>query len=280
MKHLRACFIVLSYSTFGLIACSPSGSPEAIKGTTGHVRAVTEAVDDAALRAADGDPGNWLTYGRNYAEDRYSALTQINKANIADLGLAWTIDLGTKRGIQATPLVVDGIMFVTGPWSVVYAIDVRRGQLIWTFDPGVPRELAPIFCCGVVNRGPALYKGNIFVGTLDGRLVSIDAANGSLNWETRTVPEGGNYSITGAPRIANGNVLIGNAGAEMNVRGYVSAYDAETGELSWRFYTVPGDPNKPHEHPDLAAAPRPGPVNGGNREGVARPGTRSCSIRS
>ncbi len=254
MKHLRACFIVLSYSTVGLIACSPSGSPEAIKGTTEHIRAVTEAVDDAALRGADDDPGNWLTYGRNYAEDRYSALTQINKESVGDLGLAWTIDLGSKRGIQATPLVVDGIMFLTGPWSVVYAVDARKGQLIWTFDPEVPRELAPIFCCGVVNRGPALYKGNIFIGTLDGRLVSIDAADGSLNWETRTVPEGGNYSITGAPRIANGKVLIGNAGAEMNVRGYVSAYGAETGELSWRFYTVPGDPKKPHEHPDLAAA--------------------------
>ncbi len=236
---------------------SQSQAPEAAdyqKGTPEHIRQVTAAIDADALRNADENQGDWLTYGRNYQEDRYSELDQISKDNLDQLGLAWTIDLGTKRGIQATPLVVDGIMFLSGPWSVVYAVDVRKGELIWTYDPQVDRDRAPIFCCGVVNRGLAIYKGAIFIGTLDGRLVSIDAATGTKNWESLTIDLESDLSITGAPRIADGKVLIGNGGSEYTARGYVSAYDAETGELAWRFYTVPGNPAEPFEHPDLEDA--------------------------
>lgn len=212
-------------------------------------------VDDARLRAADETPGDWLSYGRNYSEDRYSPLDQITKENLSELGLAWTLELTSTRGVQATPLVVNGIMYFTGPWSVVYAVDARTGTQIWTFDPEVPRVKAIDLCCGVVNRGLALYKGAVFVGTLDGRLISIDAATGEQNWSVMTVPDGGNYTITGAPRIANGKVLIGNGGAEYaNVRGFVTAYDAATGDQVWRFYTVPGDPSQPFEQPELEMA--------------------------
>ena len=236
-----------------LTACQPStSSAPAEPGSLEHIRNVTEAIDDNALKAADSNQGDWLSYGRNYSEDRYSKLDQITKDNLGELGLAWSVELPSTRGVQATPLVVDGIMYFTGPWSVVYAMDARKGEIIWTFDPEVPRAKAGDMCCGVVNRGVALYKGAVFVGTMDGRMISIDAATGEENWSVMTVPEDGNYSITGAPRIANGKVIIGNAGAELAyVRGYVTAYDTETGERAWRFYTTPGDPSLPFEAPEL-----------------------------
>lgn len=246
-------FSILAFTTILLWQCQ-TAEPTYEKGSLEHIRQVTSQIDDAALADANANQGDWLSYGRNYQEDRYSELEQISKETIKDLGLAWTIDLDTKRGIQSTPIVVDGIMFFSGPWSVVYAVDVRKGELIWEYDPKVPRGKAVELCCGVVNRGVTLYKGDIFFGTLDGRLVSIDAADASLNWEVMTVPTDKKYSITGAPRIVKGNVLIGNGGAEMDARGFVSAYNAENGERAWRFYTVPGNPNNPFEHPDLEEA--------------------------
>lgn len=239
-----------------LAACQPSATDTpAEPGSAEHIRTVTGAIDDNALKAADANPGDWLSYGRNYSEDRYSTLDQISKDNLDELGLAWSLELPSTRGVQATPIVVDGIMYFTGPWSVVYAVDARKGEIIWTHDPEVPRVKAGDMCCGVVNRGVALYEGAVFVGTMDGRMISIDAATGKENWSVMTVPEDSNYSITGAPRIANGKVLIGNAGAELaHVRGYVTAYDATTGEQAWRFYTTPGDPSLPFEAPELEMA--------------------------
>lgn len=231
----------------------PVTSTEPVKGTAEHIRAVTQ-ISDEAIAQADQRQGDWLSYGRNYREDRYSELSQITPANLDELGLAWSIDLGTKRGIQSTPIVVDGIMYLTGPWSVVWAVDARKGEVIWKYDPNVPKEMAIKLCCGVVNRGVALYQGSVFFGTLDGRLVSLDAASGKQNWEVMTVPEGEFYSITGAPRIVNGNVLIGNGGAEYKARGFVTAYNAKNGEQAWRFYTVPGNPQDEFEHPDLVEA--------------------------
>lgn len=219
------------------------------------IRAVTEAIDDAALVNADQNQNDWITHGGNYQEDRFSQLDQINKNNLSELGLAWTLNLGTKRGIQATPLVVDGIMFLTGPWNIVYAVNTRTGELIWTYTPETSREVLRLGCCGIINRGLALYKGDLFMGTLDGQLISIDAATGTKNWSVNTIyDESKTYSITGAPRIANGKVLIGNGGAEFDARGYVTAYDAKTGDQVWRFFTVPGDPSLAFEHPDLEAA--------------------------
>lgn len=211
-------------------------------------------VDDNRLIYADKDPGNWLSYGRNYAEDRFSTLQQITADNIDQLGLVWSFDLGTKRGVEATPIVVDGILYATGPWSVVFALDAGTGKLIWSWDPDVPRRYADVACCDVVNRGVAVYKGKVYVGTLDGRLVALDAATGRLVWETVTVDQSKPYTITGAPRVVDGKVIIGNGGADFGVRGYISAYAPETGELLWRTYTVPGDPSDPFESPVLAEA--------------------------
>jgi len=226
---------------------NPKGSPE-------HIKAITSKIDDVILTNQETEHGDWLTYGRNYKEDRYSELNQINKETVNNLGLAWALEMGTKRGIQGTPIVVDGIMFATGPWSVLWAIDVRKGEIIWEYDPKVPRSTATKYCCGVVNRGPAIYKGAIIWGTLDGRLVSVDAATAEKKWEVMTITENSKYSITGAVRIMDGKAVIGNGGAEFTARGYVTAYDAQTGAQVWRFYTVPGDPSKPFEHPDLAEA--------------------------
>lgn len=219
-------------------ACSNKIEP----GSEAHIREVTLAIEDQRLLNAEDTPGDWLLHGRNYKEDRFSSLNQINKSNIDQLGLAWSIQLGTKRGIEASPLVVDGIMFFTGTWSVVYAVDVRKGEIIWIHDPGVPREYGEKACCDVVNRGVALYKGLVISASLDGRLFALDAATGKVVWEVITVDQKKAYTITGAPRVFDGKVAIGNGGGEYGVRGYVTAYDAMTGDELWRFYTVPGNP--------------------------------------
>jgi quinohemoprotein ethanol dehydrogenase len=227
---------------------TPRGSPQ-------HIRAVTSAIDDAAITANAATTKDWPSYGLDYAETRFSKLNQINSNNVKELGLEWTYNLESVRGVEATPLVVDGIMYVTAPWSVVHAIDVRTGKKIWTYDPEVSRAIGYKGCCDVVNRGVALYKGKVFVGAFDGRLVAIDAASGKKAWEKDTVIDHGHsYTITGAPRVVKGNVLIGNGGAEYGVRGYISAYDAENGGLAWRWFVVPGDPSKPFEDESMERA--------------------------
>jgi PQQ-dependent dehydrogenase (methanol/ethanol family) len=220
-----------------------------------HKAIVDEGVVTAdRLTKADRDPNNWLTHGRTYDEQRFSPLTQVTSANVAQLGLAWYLDLPTKRGVEATPLVIDGVMYTTGPWSIVYAIDVRTGHQIWTYDPQVDRSWAQYACCDVVNRGVAAWGKKIIVGTLDGYLVALDSESGSEVWRIDTIGRRPPYTITGAPRVIKGKVIIGNGGAEYGVRGYVSAYDADTGRRVWRFYTVPGDPTRPFESPALEKA--------------------------
>jgi quinohemoprotein ethanol dehydrogenase len=240
--HKIPAALLILVLTLTLMCCT---KPE--PGTEAHIKQVTSLIDDAYLANADNTPENWVTYGKNYAEDRYSALTEINTSNVDKLGLAWALNLETTRGIETTPLVVDGIMFLTGPWSKVFAVNARTGKMIWTYDPEVPGKYGEKLCCDVVNRGLAIYKGSVYVGTLDGRLISLDASNGKPLWQVLTVDTTKFYSITGAPRIVKGNVIIGNGGAEFGVRGYITAYDAMTGEQRWRFYTVPGDPSKPFE---------------------------------
>ena len=225
-----------------------SGAASTIEPTLGFI-------DDERIKNAAAEPGNWLSFGRTYEEQRHSPLTQINRESISDLGLAWYKDMGTNRAQEATPIVVDGIMFFTSSWSRVYAIDAKSGEELWMFDPEVPGEVARKACCDVVNRGVAVYKGRVYVGSLDGRLIALDAATGKEVWEVDTIVDRTRfYTVTGAPRVANGKVFIGNGGAEFGVRGYVTAYDAETGEQMWRFYTVPGDPSLPFEHPEMEVA--------------------------
>ncbi len=223
--------------------------------TAEEIARVTGTVDQDAVLANQPGSKNWLTHGLDYAETRHSNLDAIGTDNVASLGLAWTADLGSKRGVEATPIVVDGIMYVTGPWSIVHALDARSGEEIWRFDPGVPRDQGYRGCCDVVNRGVALNEGKVFVGAYDGHLHALDAATGETLWSVDTIENRDmSYTITGAPRVYNGKVVIGNGGAEFGVRGYLTAYDAETGEQAWRWYSVPGDPSKPFEDASMEMA--------------------------
>lgn len=197
------------------------------------------AVDEARILAADREPGNWMSHGRTYSEERYSPLDDVTTANVNELGLAWSFELSAPRGAEATPIVVDGVMYVTSAWSIVHALNAATGEQLWTFDPEVPRERGASACCDVVNRGVAVWEGRVYVGTLDGRLIALNARDGSKVWEQVTVDQSKPYTITGAPRAARGLIFIGNGGAEYGVRGYVSAYDARSGDLRWRFYTTP-----------------------------------------
>ena len=224
-----------------LAACKPQVSPPA-----------TEGVTDAMIAAA---PENeWLTYGRDYAEQRFSPLTQITDQNVGELGLAWSADLDTARGQEATPLMHDGTLYITTAWSMVKAYDAKTGALKWEYDPKVPREKLVEVCCDAVNRGVALYGDKVYVGTIDGRLVALDQKTGKVVWDKVTIPEGAPMAITGAPRIVKGRVLIGSAGSEYFARGYLAAFDAQTGDELWRFFTVPGDPSKKQEGKHLDAA--------------------------
>lgn len=225
----------------------------ALGSTSGHAAGPAD-VDSRRVAGANKEPENWLAHGRTYDEQRFSPLSNINADNVSKLGLGWYTDLDTERGQEATPIVVDGVMYVSTGWSKVFALDARTGKQLWVYDPKVPGEWAVHACCDVVNRGVAVWKGRVYVGTLDGRLVSIDASTGKKVWETLTIDRRYPYTITGAPRIVKGKVLIGNGGAEMGVRGYVTAYDADSGKQLWRFYTVPGDPSRPAESPAMAAA--------------------------
>ncbi len=232
--------VVMAVACVLAAGCSPK------KDTTG--------VDAERLAAADEQPGQWMSTGRTWDEQRHSPLQQITADNVSRLGLAWYADLDTNRGQEATPLVIDGVLYISTAWSKVHAFDAATGKLLWSHDPEVPREWGARGCCDVVNRGVAAWGDRIFVGSYDGRLIALDAATGKPVWEVNTVDRDQPYTITGAPRVVKGKVLIGNGGAELGVRGYVSAYDAETGEMAWRFYTVPGNPADGFENPQMEMA--------------------------
>ncbi|HKS20263.1 MAG TPA: PQQ-dependent dehydrogenase, methanol/ethanol family, partial [Bradyrhizobium sp.] len=237
------------------LSLSQSAALAQTKGSPEHIKAVTSAVDGASIKANGATTNDWPTVGLDYAETRFSKLNQINADNVKQLGLAWSYPLESSRGVEATPVVVDGIMYQTASWSVVHAIDARTGKRLWVYDPKVDREKGYRGCCDVVNRGVALWKGKVFVGAYDGRLIALDAATGKVVWEKDTlINKDFSYTITGAPRVFNGKVVIGNGGAEYGARGYVTAYDAETGNQAWRWFTVPGDPSKPFEDESMAAA--------------------------
>lgn len=208
---------------------------------------------EAGIAHAEAGVGDvmWPAIGGDALEQHYSPLDRINTENVGELGLAWSLDLDTDRGQEATPIVIDGVMYTTTAWSKVIAVDAVSGQQLWSYDPEVPGETGYIACCDVVNRGAAYWDGRIYSATLDGRLIALDAKSGELVWSVDTLDKDWPYTITGAPRVAKGLVFIGNGGADYGVRGYVSAYSADTGEMAWRFYTVPGDPAK---GPDNAAS--------------------------
>jgi quinohemoprotein ethanol dehydrogenase len=200
-------------------------------------------VDDASLRNVGQSKGEeWLSYGFTPQETRYSPLTQIDRNNVSRLGLAWSYEVGPGGGGQeATPLVHNGVIFSTTQWSVVFAVDARTGKEKWRWDPEVNQTtVRSKICCGIVQRGIALYDGKIIAPAIDGRLIALDEETGKPVWEARVAWPQENYTITMAPRIAKGKVVIGVSGAEYPVRGFFAAFDAKTGAQSWKFYTVPG----------------------------------------
>jgi PQQ-dependent dehydrogenase (methanol/ethanol family) len=218
-------------------------------------RQITEDVLKNAGKTGD----EWVTYGNNWSEQRYSQLFQIDATNVGRLGMAWTMDIpaaegnGTTRH-EGTALMSNGVLYSIGPWSVVYAVDARTGKEIWHQNPDVNQQVwQSRICCGVVNRGIALYENTVIAPVVDGRLRAYDQATGRLLWDTRVSPENMPYTITMAPRvIKGGKVIIGVSGGEYGVRGFFDAYDAKTGARAWRYYTVPGDPSKPFENPEYA----------------------------
>lgn len=262
MKHLKiATLLVLIVSLSACSTAPPVSSPAERPASAGS--APPERAEDGVpgLGVPDNAPAavdvEWTGHGGDLGEQRYSSLAQINSDNVGRLDVAWTYDI-SRRGarLESTPLVVDGVMYATGPMSTVFALDARTGTELWYWDPGIPDEEqgGPPACCGDVNRGVGIHGDKVFVGLLDGRLVALDRHNGHVIWTVQTTPAGDDYSITGAPRVFRDKVVIGNGGAEYGVRGYVTAYDVEDGEQLWRTFTVPGNPADGFESEAMARA--------------------------
>ena len=212
-------------------------------------------IDRKRLLAADQHPEDWLTTGRDFGKGHYSPLAQINRETVGRLGLAWDYHTHTDRGLEATPIVVDGVLYTSGVAGRVYALDGKTGKALWTFDPQNDLSVTRRSCCDEVNRGVAVWKGKVYTASLDGRLFALDAATGAILWKVDTVVDHKRgYTSTGAPEIAGRVVAIGNGGAEYDARGYVSAYDLNTGKFAWRFFTVPGSASGPYENPELKMA--------------------------
>ena len=242
-------WIVCAVALVGLAACAGEEAGEASETTSPYSVGATPAGEEH---------GEWLLHGLSGGEQRYSPLKQINKGNVGELGLAFEYDDflvrgRTHRGVESTVLMDDGVLYFTGPWSVVYAVDARTGEEKWVHDPEADGSRVRVMCCDAVNRGPALKGDRLFVATIDGYLLALDKNTGEEVWKVNTlIDRDASYSITGAPRLAGDLVVIGNGGAEMGVRGYITAYDAETGEEAWRFFTVPSA--GPDETADISLA--------------------------
>ena len=197
----------------------------------------------------------WPAVGGDWRGMHYSPSTSINRDNVARLGFAWEFATGTHRGMEATPLVIDGVLYTSGVAGRVYALDAATGTEKWRFEPVVDMQVTRATCCDQVNRGVAIAQGRVYVAALDGWLYALEAASGKVLWKADTIVDRQRgYSSTGAPVIAGDVVVIGNAGGEFDVRGYVTAYALADGRMRWRFYTVPGDPARPYENAALAAA--------------------------
>jgi len=246
---------VISALTLTMVAlltgCGDSNAPPTGASAGAAAGSTANAPDIASSAPAE----EWPSYGRDYSEQRFSPLDQITVDNIDQLSLSWFGDLAERGGsYETTPVVIDGRIFVTSPWSKVYAFDARTGEQLWKYDPKVPGEFAVKLCCGIVNRGVGAFEDNIIWGTLDGRLVSVKAATGEPVWEKQVTDTEGWHSITGAPGIADGRIFIGEAGSEFHQRGYMAAYDARNGEELWRWWAVPGNPALGFEQPELEMA--------------------------
>jgi alcohol dehydrogenase (cytochrome c) len=191
---------------------------------------------------AHSEPGNWLTYSGDYEGHAYSALDQIHTGNIAGLKVAWMYQTGVSHHFETMPLVFDGVMYITEPPSNVTALDLRTGRPIWTYRRVLPKGI--IVCCGQVNRGLAVLDDQLFLGTIDAHLVALDLRTGRVRWDVEVADYKAAYSITAAPLAVKDRIIVGIAGAEYGIRGFLDAYDAKSGKRVWRFWTVPG-PGEP-----------------------------------
>ena len=250
MQNMSRSLLTAILLLAALSGCAPDSSP-----TAGIHPAKTSSLDRQRLMGLSAEPGTWLTGGRDFQQSHFSPLDQIHTGNVTELGYAWHLDLPSEHGYEATPVMVDGVLYGSGPQGIAFAVDAQSGDLLWQFDPEIDPQFMRKVCCGVVNRGVALWGDSVFVGALDGYLFALDRADGSVRWRADTlIDRDRGYTITGAPYLAGDLVIIGNAGAEFDARGYITAYDSTTGEQRWRFFTVPGSPTGPHEHPELADA--------------------------
>jgi alcohol dehydrogenase (cytochrome c) len=191
---------------------------------------------------AHSEPGSWLTYSGDLQGHAYSALDQINKDNIGHLRVAWMYQTGLSHHFETTPLVIDGMMYITEPPSNVTALDLRTGRQAWTYHRSLPEKI--VVCCGQVNRGLAVLNDQLFLGTVDAHLVALDIRTGRVRWDVEVADYKAAYSITAAPLAVKDKIIIGIAGAEYGIRGFLDAYDAKTGKRDWRFWTVP-EPGQP-----------------------------------
>ncbi len=268
--HFRMTAPLLLMTLLLAVACSrrsePAAQPASSPGQGSPSRRLPPQASSAAqvdgrrLASAGQEPDQWFTPGRDADGTYYSPLSDIDDKNIGRLGFAWDYKLGTRRGLEATPVVVDGVMYAAGNWGRVYALDAASGRELWTYDPQVDGQWGRYACCDAVNRGLAVWKGRVYVASLDGYLHAIDARTGRRVWRVDTLPERGanafHYFVTGAPVVAGDSIVIGNGGSDFKgARGSVSAYSLATGAFEWRFYTVPRDPRLgPQDQPQLEAA--------------------------
>ncbi len=235
----------------GVAGCSDTNKPA---DSAAAPSAKLGASNDASTGVGAGE--NWPTPGGDMGKTHYSTLTSISRDNVSELGFAWELKLGTQRGLEATPVVIDGVMVTSGNLGKTYALDAATGKEIWRFEPDVDMQVNRTACCDQVNRGVAVKNGKVYVAAFDGILNALDLKTGKVLWQANTVADPTNgLNITGAPEIAGDVVIIGNGGAEFDTRGYVTAYDLNTGEQRWRFFTVPRDPALgPQENPEIEEA--------------------------
>lgn len=256
-KSMRATGCLIVVLCGGLAGCQRAAPPAPAAAPAATV--ASGAIDATRLARAATDADQWFTTGRDGGGTYFSPLKDINSDNVGRLGFAWERKLGTRRGLEATPVIVDGTLYTTGVFGWVYAMDAATGRELWTYDPGVDGQWGRYACCDAINRGAAVWQGRVYVGSLDGYLHAIDAATGKRLWKVDTLPARGPktpFTLSATPVVAGDVVVVGSAGADFaGARGYVAAYDLSTGAFRWRFYTVPRDPKEgPQDQPHLVEA--------------------------